>query len=267
MKRLLPILSMVVLWPLAASWAQLAPPNEMGVRMGHVHVIARDVEAEKKIWVGLGGTPIQIDGTDVIQFPPGLFVFITRGAPAKHEGNVINHVTFFHKPGSGALQRLKAQGVRVVIDAPEEPDDGNVLSTENLRIDNNQGENQDEPVMAGIIRLDLPSAFQREAQAWYGKIFGFRPRGAGVAIPGLARGLDFSVKSGSPHAPQPSKGYTLDHIGFEVTNLEAFCKKLEGMGITFEYPYNRTRHKGFASAELTDPWGASIELTEGLNRF
>ena len=67
--------------------------------------------------------------------------------------------------------------------------------------------------------------------------------------------------------PSPTKGRTLDHIGFEVKNLQLFCKKLEAKGVKLDAPYSKARHKSFASAELTDPWGTSIELTEGLNRF
>ena len=54
----------------------------------------------------------------------------------------------------------------------------------------------------------------------------------------------------------PSKGRAVDHIGFEVANLQAFCKKLEANGVKLEQPYSKTRHKGFASAMLyRDPWG------------
>ena len=63
------------------------------------------------------------------------------------------------------------------------------------------------------------------------------------------------------------KTLSLDHIGFDVQNLEAFCKRLEAAGVKFNQPYSKTRHNGYASAEPTDPWGISIELTEGLNRF
>ena len=55
----------------------------------------------------------------------------------------------------------------------------------------------------------------------------------------------------------------LDHIGFEVTGLEAFCKKLTSMGTKFDSPYAKSAD-GIATARLTDPWGTSIELTEGL---
>jgi catechol 2,3-dioxygenase-like lactoylglutathione lyase family enzyme len=59
----------------------------------------------------------------------------------------------------------------------------------------------------------------------------------------------------------------LDHVGFEVKDLEAFCRQLEADGVKLDKPYSKTRHASFASAELTDPWGTSIQLTEGLNRF
>jgi hypothetical protein len=51
-----------------------------------------------------------------------------------------------------------------------------------------------------------------------------------------------------------------------VTGLEAFCKRLQGMGVTFDTPYAKGAD-GVATATLTDPWGTRIELTEGLRRF
>ena len=38
MKQFLTILSLVVSWPVSPSWAQLEPPNAMGVTMGHLHL-------------------------------------------------------------------------------------------------------------------------------------------------------------------------------------------------------------------------------------
>jgi hypothetical protein len=64
----------------------------------------------------------------------------------------------------------------------------------------------------------------------------------------------------------PTKGRRLDHIGFEVPNLEAFCKRLASMGVSFDVPYQKSTD-GVAHAMLTDPWGTSIELTEGLTGF
>lgn len=35
--------------------AQLAPPNEAGVTMGHVHLNVRDMEVQKKFWMDYFG--------------------------------------------------------------------------------------------------------------------------------------------------------------------------------------------------------------------
>jgi hypothetical protein len=79
-----------------------------------------------------------------------------------------------------------------------------------------------------------------EMQAWYARMFGakafFDPVRVGPGepirtdnLPGV--NLKFSK---SPDSPVPTKGRALDHIGFEVKNLEAFGKKLEASGVEFD---------------------------------
>jgi hypothetical protein len=75
-------------------------------------------------------------------------------------------------------------------------------------------------------------------------------------------GININISS-TPTALAPTEGRMLDHIGFEVQNLEAFCRKLESEGIKFDRPYGKLP-SGFGVAFLTDPWGTKIELTEGL---
>jgi catechol 2,3-dioxygenase-like lactoylglutathione lyase family enzyme len=66
-------------------------------------------------------------------------------------------------------------------------------------------------------------------------------------------------------AAAPTKGRSLDHIGFEVTNLEAFCKKLEAEGMTFDTTYRVVPQlDGLKIAYILDPIGTRIELTEGF---
>jgi hypothetical protein len=59
-------------------------------------------------------------------------------------------------------------------------------------------------------------------------------------------------------------GRAVDHIGFEVRDLAAFCAALDRKGIALTTPYRRDAELGVAMAALTDPWGTVIELTEGL---
>jgi catechol 2,3-dioxygenase-like lactoylglutathione lyase family enzyme len=60
-------------------------------------------------------------------------------------------------------------------------------------------------------------------------------------------------------------GRAVDHVGFEVTDLEAFCRRLDAKGIELTAPYRRDPAlNDIGTASITDPWGTVIELTEGL---
>jgi catechol 2,3-dioxygenase-like lactoylglutathione lyase family enzyme len=105
----------------------------------------------------------------------------------------------------------------------------------------------------------------KEMRDWYVKVFGAKPREAAnfavADLPGVA--LNFTQ---SPTPVVGTTGRAVDHIGFEVKNLEAFCKKLEEMGIKLSVPYRNVPALGLSIAFITDPWGTSIELTEGLDK-
>jgi catechol 2,3-dioxygenase-like lactoylglutathione lyase family enzyme len=99
---------------------------------------------------------------------------------------------------------------------------------------------------------------------WYVKTFG---ASAGKRDPFLAAMLpggevDF-IKAEA--APAPTKGRSLDHIGFEVKGLEDFCKKLQADGVPFDLAYREMPQLGgLKIAFILDPVGTRIELTEGL---
>jgi hypothetical protein len=61
-----------------------------------------------------------------------------------------------------------------------------------------------------------------------------------------------------------TKGRALDHIGFDVNNLQAFCKKPEASGIKLDRPYSKNAN-GIGMAFIYDPWGTYIELNERPN--
>jgi catechol 2,3-dioxygenase-like lactoylglutathione lyase family enzyme len=263
---------------------QLLAPNGAGVSMGHVHMLVKDIDAGKKFWAMLGGKPIKIDGIEVMKFP-GVFVFLTPGNPVGDSGNKgtsVDHPGFAIRIGDDLMPKLKAAGVKIEPIEGRGPDAGYAYTPDGLRVEllNNfepnppmlgySAEDLARPIISDHLHYFLPEGAAPELQAWYAKVLGAKPltetlrRGpAPVAdIPGVR------LRVGrSPNPPSPTKGHALDHVGFEVKNLEAFCKRLESSGVKFDAPYTKTRHKGFASAELTDPWGTSIELTEGLNRF
>ena len=60
-------------------------------------------------------------------------------------------------------------------------------------------------------------------------------------------------------------GRLMDNVGFDVPNLKAYLDRISANGVTLDVPYGRDAELGLMSATLTDPWGVTIRLTEGLS--
>ncbi len=73
------------------------------------------------------------------------------------------------------------------------------------------------------------------------------------------------ASSGLPR-PTPRRlrtlGRVLDHIGFDVKDLQAFIKKIEAEGIKLDEPYRKNAATGNAITYITDPWGTRVELVQ-----
>src|SRR5664279_3575987 len=77
--------------------AQLATPNAMGVSIGHVHVNARDIAAQQRFWVQVGGTLVHNGKIQMVQFP-GMFINLRQQDPTGGTvGSVVNHIGFHVK--------------------------------------------------------------------------------------------------------------------------------------------------------------------------
>ena len=78
---------------LAPAKAQLMPPNEGGVTMGHLHLNVRDIEAQKKFWTEqFGATLVQRDGLQGVKLP-GMLILLRQQEPTGGTvGTVIDHI-------------------------------------------------------------------------------------------------------------------------------------------------------------------------------
>src|SRR5712691_11972300 len=99
------------------AFAQAYRPNEAGVTMGHWHLNSQQVEANKKLFVALGGTAIKPGDFEIVRFP-GVAVFLHQGPGTPPptggtEGTVINHVGFIVPNVAEAVAKWKAAGVAV----------------------------------------------------------------------------------------------------------------------------------------------------------
>jgi len=262
--------------------AQLSPPNAAGVAMGHLHYVVRDVAANKAFWVALGGKPIVLNGTTEGALFPDVVVLLRQGEPSGGtEGSVVNHVAFRVK----SFAALERAGFTIPRQNPQIPGIISLHTPEGERIElfedgtatnvgftvdgggsdataERHNRSIDVPIIAHHIHLNVPEDQVAAAKEWYashfGGVRGERWHYQAVDLPGI----DINI-SGVPNAQAPTEGRMLDHIGFEVKNLEAFCRQLEAEGIEFDRPYAKLP-SGFGLAFLTDPWGTYIELTEGL---
>lgn len=264
------------------SWAQLAAPNAGGVAMGHLHYQVRDVAANKRFWIALGAQATQLGTTDVMKLP-GVLVFLTEGpSSGGTAGSIVNHVAFrvqsFAKveeagftvqrlanfPGVGSINTPEGERIELFENAATNltftPDSGTLDP-----VADRHNHPLPIPIAFHHIHLYLPQGADAAAKTWYARTFGGIPgkrsNYEAVDLPGI--NMNFS---GQATAQAPTRGRMLDHIGFEITNLEAFCRQLQARGIRLDTPYTKGAN-GVATASLTDPWGTSIDLTEGLNRL
>jgi catechol 2,3-dioxygenase-like lactoylglutathione lyase family enzyme len=269
MKKLILILAFAMLIPARSAWAQLAAPNDAGVSMGHVHFVVQDMEAGKKFWTAMGGAASMLGANEVFKFP-GVLILLRKGDPSGGTvGSVVNHIGF-HVPNTAeALERWKAAGLKTEVG--KNPGQGFVYTPDDLtRIEILEDKSLTVPIAFHHVHFFIADTAGAsnvlEMQSWYAKMFGAKPgkraQFDAADLPGV--NLTFT-KSDTPTLP--TKGRMLDHIGFEIKDLEAFCKKAEANGVKFDVPFTKRPDLGISLAFITDPWGTYIELNEGLDKL
>jgi catechol 2,3-dioxygenase-like lactoylglutathione lyase family enzyme len=263
------VLAVAILSATSAS-AQLVEPNQLGVRMGHIHLAVRDVDAQKQFWLSvMGGTLVKNGPLELIQFP-GVFIMLRKAEPSgSPAGSIVEHFGFIVKDMPAALARWKTAGIE--IEPTENPNEVYVPAPDGIRVEVYGEPALPTPVSMNHLHyypLDVPAI-----KAWYVKAFGAnpgrRPCIACLSNPRMIEaddlpGVNLSFSPGTK-PPLPTKGRSLDHIGFEVDNLEGFVASLEAKGIKIEAPIRTVPNTKLKIAFLTDPWGTYIELTEGLS--
>lgn len=261
-------LAIALLWA-TPTRAQLVEPNQIGVRMGHIHLAVKDVDAQKQFWISvMGGTLVKNGPLELIQFP-GVFIMLRKAEPSgPPAGTIVNHFGFVVKDMPASLARWKAAGI--TIEPTENPNEVYLVAPDGIRV-----EVYGEPAIPTAVSMnhihyspiDIPAI-----KAWYVQVFGAnpgrRPCVACLSAPRMIEsddlpGVNLSFSPGRT-PPLPTKGRSLDHIGFEVKNLDAFVASLEAKGIPIDSPVRQVPNTKLKIAFLTDPWGTYIELTEGL---
>ena len=272
-------LCVIALLTAASLPAQLTPPNTAGVTLGHIHMIVKDVEAQTRFLVDmLGGTVVKNDKLSEIQFP-GVYILLRQGdSSGPNETAVVDHFGFIIKDLPPLVEKWKAAGLKVTQAAAARlHNQAYVTGPEGTHIEVFGDPALPTPVQMDHIHYYLPPDDVPAVQAWYAKMFGLEPNTReSVSRPGnfmatdlFPNNMNLSIAAVPATASGvkrgPTKGHLIDHIGFEVKDLDALYKKLKAEGVEFEGPVGQSANaKHLKTAFLTDPWGVRIELTEGL---
>ena len=232
--------------------------------MGHLHLLVADVEAHRKLWVDvLGATAVKAGPLEFYRFP-GVLVALRKGEPSGGtDGSIVNHLGFKVRDLKATLEKLTAAGAKVVREMPATRQ-AFVMFPDGVKVEFTEDAAQQKQIEHHHVHFFTQSL--EESRAWYVKLFGAKAGRRGRFEAADLPGVNLSY-SPSETQTTPTRGRGVDHIGFEVNNLEAFCQKLEAEGVKFDIPYRKVPALGLAIAFLTDPWGTYIELTEGLDKL
>jgi predicted enzyme related to lactoylglutathione lyase len=287
MTPLLTLLSSALLVLLCARdvSAQLVAAKDGPVVYGHHHLNTTNVETQKKFFVDtLGGTLIKVgtNNTEIVKFP-NVFIFfrVVQTPPGGTRGTTANHIGFSVPDLRSIVDKVKASGYQMITNTEATPDRivnddiaaspqpggasiAFVQGPDDLKVELVEAKQQSMPIALHHVHFFNPS--NMEMQAWYVQTFGATSRLGGSFPAALLPGVTLNF-SASPTPVVGTQGRVLDHIGFEVKNLEAFTRKLEAEGIKLAVPYRKVPALGIAIAFFTDPWGTYLELTEGLDKI
>jgi catechol 2,3-dioxygenase-like lactoylglutathione lyase family enzyme len=195
------------------------------------------------------------------------------------KGTIVNHIGLQVKDIEPVVEKLRSAGIPIVTQteftsykaesdiAYVESQDtyvAFVMGPDKTKIELMQKPELEVPIANHHVHFNTPEV--DKMKAWYVEMFGAAPGKRGTMEAADLAGVNLTF-SPSEKPVVGTQGRAIDHIGFEVENLESFCKKLEEKGVTFRLFYRTIPEWNVSLAFIIDPWGTYIELTEGLDEL
>jgi catechol 2,3-dioxygenase-like lactoylglutathione lyase family enzyme len=265
-------------------FAQLPAPNAMGVTPGHLHFVVPDADVMTKAWVDMFGAVPTKAGTLTPLKIPGIYIIVTgaggRGGapatkPAGTKGSVVDHIGIEVKDYDG----LKAKAMAASMPWQEVTAGSQAFLTMPDDVIIEVMANKDLKGQAQFHHIHMTVADQNAAQAWYIKEFGAGDgsrRNSPAAMFTIGE-VDFLKAGGGGRGPAPAtppappagtKGRALDHIGFDVANIDDAFKRFTDDGVMINMAArDMTKQIGLKIGFVTDPNGTYIEVTQGLREL
>ena len=248
--------------------AQLFPPGDAVMTMGHVLLNVSDPAAHREFWTSqFDAKPVKVGKLEGITIPGVIVLFRVQSRTGPSEGTTINHMGLKLNKLADYTARFDKGGFKY--DRPrigrEDTPQTYVTGPDTFRMELVEDSRLPAPVVSHHLHywLERPA----DVKKWYVQKLMLKPTMRGPYDSGDVPGMNLTMAPlGSQKVPGvPTKGRLMDSIGFDVVNLQAYVEKIKANGVTFDVPYGRDSELGLMSATLTDPWGVTIRLTEGLN--
>jgi catechol 2,3-dioxygenase-like lactoylglutathione lyase family enzyme len=270
MRPVLCVVALLCLFGRPASLvAQLFPPGEAGMVMGHVLLNVSDMAAHRTFWTTqFDARPVTVGKLDGVTVPGVVVLFRQQARTGPAEGTTINHMGLKLNKLADFTARFDKAGYKY--DPPrvgrEQSVQTYVTGPDTFRMELVEDPSIPAPAVSHHLHywLEQPTDVKR----WYVQKLLLKPTMRGPYESGDVPGMNLTFAPlGRQKVPGvATKGRLMDGIGFDVPNLQAYVDKIKANGVTFDVPYGRDPELGLMSATITDPWGVTIRLTEGLGK-
>ncbi len=265
MKQAPILLALIIALPVQA---QLAAPNAAGVTFGHVHLNVADIELHKRIWVEhFDGILVQKGPLTTVKLPGFLLVLTERESTGSSQGTVMDHFGFKVRDIEAVHAAWREAGFEVQSEFTGAEGFANsyLLAPDGVRLELQEDPSLPESVIGYHIHFWTDDF--RDLLDWYVDTFSAVKRKRGtIETTADVPGMNMSFARCRTECA-PTQGRAIDHIGFEVDDLDAFAKVLGQRGVELEFPPRSIESIGLKIAFFTDPSGVRVELTEGLDLY
>ena len=254
------------------------------IRVGHYHLNVSSIDEHKKFWVDtLGGTATKVGSSEAVKFGDVLVVLRQQRPSGPTRGTTFDHIGLAVPNVPNFTKAVVAKGYQLTVGrelpGQKPPDTGPsavygafsyLVGPDGVKVEIVTNKEPNAPAIVHH-HVHFTNPQYVEMGQWYMKVLDatLRPGQTdfffGADLPGIGYMLNF-FKWEMNEPLIGTAGRAVDHVGFEVRNLDEFLKELAAKGIKASPARPAPALNNVRSASLVDPWGTSIELTEGLDQ-
>jgi len=238
--------------------AQSPSPGAPNITGAHIHLNSADPDVAIAFWTDVIGTSSSGIGSFSGVGTLGVRILFTRKTPSgPSAGSAIDHLALKVPDLQPVVERLSKTPYKSF--RPQ-------TSTDRLMIDGPDGvrieliEDNSLYTPLEFNHIHLSSKQPKDLQAWYATNLGARAGSGDNADSILIPGANLTVSQANSAVPSVDRA--IDHISFEVNDLENFAKKLVESGVKLDSAPHAAPELGASVALLSDPSGTRIELME-----